>query len=227
MRSFSPEYFLLLSVGLAAVPLMAAVGTCYLKCSIVLSLLRSGFGTQSTPSNALVMALSLVLTLTVMEPVVQEVWQEVAGWRSEEISRASLRSLGERGGKALKPWRDFLLRHSGEREVAVFAELQEAAAREQQGSKGDTVAELRPQQLSTTSVLGSFVLSEIRRGFVTAFALLLPFFVIDLVVSNVLVGLGLTMMSPVVIGLPLKLLLFISCDGWLSLARSLIESYRT
>jgi type III secretory pathway component EscR len=224
MKSLSPEYFLLLSVGLAAIPLMAAIGTCYLKCSIVLSLLRSGFGTQSTPSNSLVMALSLVLTLSVMEPVVNEVWQEVAGWRSEDVGRSSLRSLAERGGKALRPWRDFLLRHSGAREIAVFAELQSATAHKQ-GVK--VAAEpVTTQQMSTISILGSFVLSEIRRGFVTAFALLVPFFVIDLVVSNILVGLGLTMMSPVVIGLPLKLLLFISCDGWLALARGLIESYQ-
>jgi type III secretion protein R len=74
--------------------------------------------------------------------------------------------------------------------------------------------------------LAAFVLSEIKEGFIIAFLLLLPFFVIDLVVANVLVALGLTMVSPSTIGLPLKLLLFISTDGWLSLARSLVTSYQ-
>jgi flagellar biosynthesis protein FliP len=74
-------------------------------------------------------------------------------------------------------------------------------------------------------VLAAFVLSEIRRGFLMAFAMLVPFFVIDVVVANVLVGLGLTMMSPVVVSLPLKLLLFVSCDGWLQVARGVMSSY--
>ncbi len=226
MKSLSPESLLVFSLLLALIPLLAAVGTCYLKCSIVLSLLRSGFGTQSTPSNILVMALSLVLTLSVMEPVVTEIWGEVGAWKADEVARLSLKSLGERSTRALKPWRDFLVEHSGPRELAMFAELHAEAA------KGNSVSCARTggggcgDHITAASILGAFVLSEIRRGFVTAFALLIPFFVIDLVVSNVLVGLGLTMMSPVVIGLPLKLLLFISCDGWLSLARGLIESYR-
>jgi type III secretion protein R len=80
-------------------------------------------------------------------------------------------------------------------------------------------------QVSLVSALASFVLSEIKKGFTIAFFLLLPFFVIDLIVANLLVALGLTMMSPVVVSLPIKILLFLSTDGWLLLARNLVEAY--
>jgi type III secretion protein R len=82
------------------------------------------------------------------------------------------------------------------------------------------------ERVSLVTALAAFVLSEIKKGFTLAFFLLVPFFVIDLIVSNVLVAMGLTMMSPVVVGLPIKLLLFITSDGWLLLSRSLIRAYQ-
>ncbi len=219
MKPASPETLLLISLVVAVVPLILAVGTCYLKFTIVLSLLRSGFGTQQAPSASLVMALSVVLSLVVMEPVLRETGERMSTIQLTQISSASVIEGGKRLLTAIEPWRLFLLEHAGERELATFTRL----------ASGNTGESLESEKAQTTSVgvaLGAFVLSEIKRGFVIAFFLLIPFFVIDVVVSNLLVSLGLTMLSPVVVTLPLKLLLFISSDGWLLLAQSLVQSYQ-
>ena len=125
----------------------------------------------------------------------------------------------KRGEEITVPWRTFLLKHSGEREVEVFRRLSVPS-----GSTAEVGTP--PAEPSLVTVLGAFVLSEIKKGFLIAFLLLIPFFVIDLVVGNILVALGLTMMSPSTVSLPLKLLLFVSSDGWLIIAKSLIASYR-
>ncbi len=219
MKLASPEQLLVVSVLLAILPLMVVTATCYLKCSIVLSLLRSGFGSQQAPSNSLIMALSLVLSLVVMEPIGREVWKEVAGWRVDQTSKLPVSAVVVRGAQALEPWRQFLVKNCGERELAVMTH---ESSSQELATDGSERAKTEPGPIQ---VLAAFVLSEIRRGFLMAFAMLVPFFVIDVVVANVLVGLGLTMMSPVVVSLPLKLLLFVSCDGWLQVARGVMSSY--
>ncbi len=218
MKAASPETLLLISVVVAVVPLVLAVGTCYLKFTIVLSLLRSGFGTQQAPSASLVMALSVVLSLVVMEPVLRETGERLSSIQMTQVGSSSVIEGAKRLLGAIEPWRAFLLEHAGERELTTFARL---ASREPTADQNSE----KLRQPSLGVALGAFVLSEIKRGFVIAFFLLIPFFVIDVVVANVLVSLGLTMLSPVVVTLPLKLLLFISSDGWLLLAQSLIQSY--
>jgi type III secretory pathway component EscR len=220
MKFASSEQLLILSVILAAIPLMVVTATCYLKCSVVLSLLRGGFGTQQAPSNAMVMALSLVISLAVMEPVGQEVYAQFTHLKTSDLTRLPVPRLIERVGETLAPWQRFLRKHCGERELEVFSGQVDGVVVSGATASNDPQPEVRPIQL-----LAAFVLSEIRRGFVAAFVLLIPFFVVDVVVANVLVGLGLTMMSPVVVSLPIKLLLFITCDGWLLLASGMLQSY--
>jgi type III secretory pathway component EscR len=219
MKTASPETLLLISVVVAVVPLILAVGTCYLKFSIVLGLLRSGFGTQQAPSNSLVMALSIVLSLVVMEPVLRETGERLSSVELTKVGSSSVIEGSKRLLVAIEPWRDFLLKHSSERELETFRRL--ASGAEEGAEKVE-----KNESPSLAVALGAFVLSEIKKGFVIAFFLLVPFFVIDVVVSNLLVSLGLTMLSPVVVTLPLKLLLFISSDGWLLLAQSLVQSYQ-
>lgn len=216
MKLASPESLLFASVAIALVPLLISVGTCYLKFSIVLTLLKSGFGTQQAPSSSMVMALSLVMSLMVMQPVLDGTVQRVKEFRVERLSSQPVGALIAEAEVVLEPWRNFLEQHCGEREREVFREI---------GRRSLThVAEpSTPDGLPT--LLAAFVLSEIKRGFVAAFFLLIPFFVIDLIVANILVGMGLTMLSPVVVSLPLKILLFVSTDGWLLLAESLVKSY--
>ena len=220
MKFASSEQLLILSVILAAIPLMVVTATCYLKGSVVLSLLRGGFGTQQAPSNAMVMALSLVISLAVMEPVGQEVYAQFTHLKTSDLTRLPAPTLIERVGETLAPWQRFLRKHCGERELEVFSGQVDGVVVSGATASNDPQPEVRPIQL-----LAAFVLSEIRRGFVAAFVLLIPFFVVDVVVANVLVGLGLTMMSPVVVSLPIKLLLFITCDGWLLLASGMLRSY--
>lgn len=215
MKTLSPETLLIVSLGIGLVPIVIAIGSCYLKFSIVLSLLRSGFGTQQAPSASLVMALSMVMSLVVMQPVVEKTNVALAKSQLLDGGAPKLSDLLQRGEEALFPWRDFLLTHCGERELKTFQRL---AASGEQGE--------RNAELSLTTIVAAFVLSEIKKGFLIAFVLLIPFFVIDLVVSNILVALGLTMMSPITVSLPLKLLLFVSSDGWLLLAKGLIAAYR-
>lgn len=219
MKTLSPEVLLIVSLGIGLVPIVIAIGTCYLKFSIVLSLLRSGFGTQQAPSASLVMALSMVMSLVVMQPVIQATHEGLGDLSVSALGSAKVGELLKRGEEVTLPWRTFLLQHSGEREMEVFRRLSVP-------SGAASEVETAPADLSLVTVLGAFVLSEIKKGFLIAFLLLIPFFVIDLVVGNVLVALGLTMMSPSTVSLPLKLLLFVSSDGWLLLAKSLISAYR-
>ena len=123
MKTLSPETLLIVSLGIGLVPILIAIGSCYLKFSIVLSLLRSGFGTQQAPSASLVMALSMVMSLVVMQPVIERT--HAALERSQLLNDrpptlGDLRRLGE---EALFPWRDFLLAHCGERELQTFQRL--------------------------------------------------------------------------------------------------------
>ncbi len=216
MKLSSPESLLLASVVVALVPLLIAVGTCYLKFSIILTLLKSGFGTQQAPSSSMVMALSLVMSLVVMQPVLERTAQRVKDVRVGALTTQPLSAIISEATVVLEPWRSFLEKHCGERERAVFREIV---------GRGDGTAVATPQGESFSIVLAGFVLSEIKRAFVAGFFLLVPFFVIDLIVSNILVGMGLTMLSPVVVSLPLKIILFISTDGWLLLADGLVRSY--
>jgi len=219
MKTITPETLLLLSLAIGAVPLLVGVGTCYLKFSIVLSMLRSGFGTQQAPSASLVLALSMVMSLTVMQPVIRETSEKFSSLRFIDLRSVSLQGLIAQGRDLSLPWLAFLRQHSGERELQTFQRLCAGV--------GDSeVARTDSADISLTTALGAFVLSEIKHGFIIAFVLLLPFFVIDLIVGNILIAMGLTMMSPSTISLPLKLLLFVSSDGWLLLAKGLISAYR-
>lgn len=243
MKTFSPESLLLISVLVAAVPLLIAVGTCYLKFSIVLSLLRSGFGTQQAPSGALVLALSVVLSLVVMQPVLEQTGARLQETKIGEPGQLSFLTARAAVEQVVQPWREFLLAHAEARELTVFTALAAGAAPQPLGAARATppsagvplptapavappAVGVNPAPPRFSAILGAYVLSEIKRGFLMAFFLLLPFFVIDVVVANLLVSLGLTMLSPVVVTLPLKLLLFISSDGWLLLAQSLVRSYQ-
>jgi type III secretion protein R len=215
MTTLSPETLLIVSLALGLVPILIALGTCYLKFSIVLSLLRSGFGTQQAPSSSLVMALSMVMSLSVMEPVIHKTFSAFSQVKITDAQEGVFDQLRKGGEEVIAPWREFLLAHAGDREVETFQRL----ATTEQGAPVD-------QKISLSTAMAAFVLSEIKKGFLIAFILLIPFFVIDLIVGNLLVALGLTMMSPNTVSLPLKILLFVSTDGWLLLAKGLISSYR-
>jgi len=154
-----------------------------------------------------------------MQPVISKTREALGDVPLVELAKGKFNEVFKHGEALVVPWRKFLLEHSGDRELETFRKLTAGKA-----SEPEQVTSAQEPALVTA--LGAFVLSEIKKGFVIAFLLLIPFFVIDLIVGNLLVALGLTMMSPSTVSLPLKLLLFVSSDGWLLLAKSLISAYR-
>lgn len=210
----SPIWLVGVAFLLSLVPILVGLGTSYLKISIVLGMMRQGLGAQQVPGNIVVMALSFSLTLMVMGPILNECVagiQKALPAKFDTIpSRIEIQKLSE----ALIPWKTFLDKHSGEREKLFVVALSEKTQ----------VKESKPE-LPGQGLLLSFMLTELKEAFSMGFVLLLPFLVIDLVVSNLLVGLGMFMVSPTMITLPLKLLVFVLCDGWMLLSRGLVLSY--
>ena len=207
-----PLWILGFTFALTLVPLLIGATTSYLKISIVLALLRNGLGLQQSPNALVVMVLALALSFLVMGPAIRET-NKIA----QTVSLAKLKSAPStevlaRLMEVIKPWRTFLERHAGSNEVRALREL----SLEAQSAEAPPTLDI---------LIPAFVLSELKEAFSMGFLLLLPFLVIDLVVANILAGLGMYMVSPAMISLPLKLLLFVSVDGWLLLSRALVLSY--
>ena len=197
---------LLLITLLSLAPSILLLMTCFTRILIVLSFLRSALSLQGTPSNQVIIGLSLFLTFFIMAPVWQRIDREaLTPYRASEIS----------GQEALQqatiPIRGFMLRQTRPKDVELFISLAKI---------GPTPADELPLRI----VVPSFVMSELRTAFQMGFLLFVPFILIDLVVSTVLMSMGMMMMPPMTIALPLKLLLFVLVDGWTLVVRSLIES---
>jgi type III secretory pathway component EscR len=208
-------YWLLIVAGVfAIVPVILGVASSYLKISIVLGVLKNALGTQTFPNQLIVMALSICLSFFVMHPVIE---QSVKLAPSEDfVKLQKLPSAKEFSNYAvmLTPWISFLEKHAGAKEIEVFRNL--ATKSEGSTSVNNGLHILLP----------AFMVSELKEACLMAFFVLLPFLVIDLIVSNILVGLGMFMLSPVLVSLPLKLLLFVVADGWILLLKSLVNSYQ-
>ncbi|HET8538420.1 MAG TPA: EscR/YscR/HrcR family type III secretion system export apparatus protein [Anaeromyxobacter sp.] len=202
---------LLVLVGLLALlPAAVVTLTSFLKIAVVLSIARSALGAPQVPPSTAVTGLALVLSALVMAPVAEEAYA---------LARSAPREHGVAGAaaalsRAAGPVRAFLARHARADDRAAFRDV---AARLRPGAApaDDDFAVLAP----------AFVVSELRRAFTIGFLVFVPFLVVDLVVSNVLLALGLTQLSPTSVALPFKLLLLVAVDGWKLLARTLALSY--
>ncbi|GAB5542369.1 MAG: hypothetical protein SangKO_021290 [Sandaracinaceae bacterium] len=211
----------LLAVGaLAVVPLLLMVTTSYVKIAVVFSILRNGLGTGQVPSGTVIAALAAILSLYVMAPVGEQIAEE-AGPAAADIDPsdplANLEALGAAIEAGVVPLKAFLERNAGERERALFLDLARDARPDDQRdrvSEGDLLV-----------LLPSFLVTELTEAFQIGFLVLLPFLVVDLVVSNVLMSLGMHMMNPTQVSMPFKLLLFVLVDGWYLLARALVVGY--
>lgn len=219
--SSSQSVTTLLAVGaLAVVPLLLMVTTSYVKIAVVFSILRNGLGTGQVPSGTVIAALAAILSLYVMAPVGEQIAEE-AGPAAAEIDPADpladLEALGAAIDAGLVPLKGFLERNAGQREQALFLDLARQARPDNQQdrvSEGDLLV-----------LLPSFLITELTEAFQIGFLVLLPFLVVDLVVSNVLMSLGMHMMNPTQVSMPFKLLLFVLVDGWYLLARALVVGY--
>ena len=188
---------LALMTALTLLPAALLMMTSFTRITIVLGILRTAIGTAQTPSNQVLIGLALFLTAFVMRPVFVEIHEQaVRPYLAEEVSAESALA------NAAEPLRAFMLQQTRESDLALFLSLSEAPP----------VA--APEEISLWVLLPAFVTSELKTAFQIGFLLFVPFLVIDLVVASVLMSMGMMMLSPLIISLPFKLMLFVLVDGW-------------
>lgn len=211
---------LIVVIGLATLlPFAFMTLTAFVKISTVLQIVRGAIGAQSIPTNTVIMAFAGALTLLAMAPVGSRILDRASPLLTVEASADSARWLGGMIEATGEPLRAFLKANASDREKGRFLEIAKAARPEPERSRvgRDDIVILVP----------AFVVTELIEAFALGFALYLPFLIVDLVVSNVLLALGMQMMTPAQVSLPFKLLLFVAIDGWGLLAQALVTGYQT
>ena len=233
MFQTDPFSLIIVLVGLSLLPFVAMIATCYLKIVVVMSLIRNALGIQSIPPNMVINALAVILTLYVMAPVASESWDILAATqnaaakgRTETVvsaagtaeAPASFGFSTDQIAPAAEPFRKFLSERTSPKERAFFVSTAETL-----WSKDGTPAVVDPE--SFWILLPSFCVSELTKSFQIGFLVYLPFIAIDIIVSNILLAMGMMMVSPVTISLPFKLLLFVMVNGWTLLIQGLVKGY--
>ena len=194
---------------LTTLPTLLLLMTSFTRILVVLHCLRQALGTQTAPPAHLMAALALLLTGFVMAPTLSEVNESaLRPWTEGQITE------GEMLAAAAVPFREFMLRQTREEDLALFLELSEVGPVD------------GPDQIPLTTLMSAFAIGELRTAFQIGFAVFLPFVVIDIVVAAVLTSMGMFMLPPAMIALPLKLMLFVLVDGWSLVVQSLFESFR-
>jgi flagellar biosynthetic protein FliP len=194
---------------LSLAPSIVLLMTCFTRIVIVLAFVRSALSLQGSPANQIIIGLALFLTFFIMAPVWERINTEsLAPYRDRQISGV------EAWARAEAPMREFMLRQTRPKDVELFVSL---------AGMGPTPVEELPLKV----VVPGFIVSELRTAFQMGFLLFVPFILVDLVVATVLMSMGMFMMPPVTISLPLKLLLFVLADGWNLVVRSVVLSFGT
>jgi type III secretion protein R len=220
-----PVSLMLVMAALSLLPFALLMVTCFVRISVVLSILRSAIGAPQVPPTPVLTGLALVLTLAVMAPTGEKMIAAVAPalpalqatTRDGAANAQVVGTLVAAADRAKEPLRAFLLKHASPRDRGTFHALA-LKMRTPEQRAGVTDADL-------AVVVPAFVTSELRRAFEIGFLLFIPFLVIDMVVANLLLALGMHMLSPTTVSLPFKLLLFVVADGWTLVVRGLMESY--
>ena len=210
-----PPTLIVLVGALGMLPFLVVMGTCFVKLVVVFALVRNALGIQSIPPNMVLHGLALVLTLYIMMPVGMESYDNLVGQDFEFNEVASLQAAVS---VAVVPYRKFLAKHASESQLDFFIDT----ARELWGE--DYEHELTRDNLFI--LIPAFVVGELTTAFEIGFLIYLPFIVVDLVISNILLAMGMMMISPMTISLPFKLLLFVFLDGWTLLVQGLVMSYQ-
>jgi len=217
--SFSPALVVTTVVGLAMAPFVAVMVTSFTKIVVVLSLLRNALGLQQVPPNVVINGLAIILSIYVMNPVILATYDAVNSKMQEQpAATMDVERMLDLVDAGKEPLRAFLIRHSSEQERAFFL-----------GSAQRLLPEERRASVSIDDyvvVVPAYTVSELTAAFQIGFLIFLPFLIIDLVVSNILLAMGMMMLSPTTVSLPFKLLLFVFLDGWAKLVHGLILTYR-
>ncbi|ANE35809.1 flagellar export apparatus, flagellar biosynthetic protein FliP [Campylobacter iguaniorum] len=194
---------------LALAPSLIFVMTSFLRLIIVFSFLRQAMGTQQMPPTNILISLALILTFFIMEPVAKKSYEEgVKPYLAEQIS------YQEAFEKGAKPFKEFMVRNTREKDLALFYRIRQLP-------NPKTI-----DDIPLTIAAPAFIISELKTAFEIGFLIYLPFLVIDMVVSSVLMAMGMMMLPPVMISLPFKLLIFVLVDGWNLLVGNLVDSFK-
>ncbi len=203
-----PIRIILLLSLLTLLPALIASVTPFLRITIVLHFLRQALGTQTVPSNQVLLGLALFLAILVMQPVLGNIYQD-AWVPFEKGEKSDVEALTAAG----KPLSGFLLRFAREKDIQLFLEM------------SHTPAPHTPQDLDLKILIPAYILSEMKAGFQIGAVLFLPFLIIDLVVASVTLSIGMVQLPPVMVSAPFKILLFVLVDGWSLLVGSLVKSF--
>lgn len=201
---------LLLLTSLSFLPAILLMMTGFTRIIIVFSLLRSALGTQSSPPNQVLVGLALFLTFFVMSPVFEKVYNEA--WKPYSDDQITFEQAIDKGSAPLKA---FMLRQTRESDLALFVQISNSQPLQS------------PDQVPLRILVPAYVTSELKTAFQIGFVVFIPFMIIDLVVATVLMSMGMMMVSPSILSLPFKLMLFVLADGWNLLIGSLVQSFNT
>jgi flagellar biosynthetic protein FliP len=205
-----PMQIVLLLTLLTLLPAAVMSITPFLRITVVLHFLRQALGTQTTPSNQVLIGLALFLNILIMSPVASEIYTKA--WQPMEAGRLTPAQALDEGSKPLKA---FLLRFTREKDIRLFLEMTRAPA------------PASPADLDLRVIIPAYVISELKTGFQIGAVLFLPFLVIDLVIASVTLSIGMVQLPPVMISAPFKILLFVLVDGWNLVVGSLVRSFHT
>ncbi len=203
-----PIQTMLLLTSLSFLPAALLMMTCFTRIVIVLSLLRQALGTQSTPPTQVLVGLSLFLTFFVMSPVFDRIYTDA--YQPFAENKIQMMEALDKGAQPLK---EFMLKQTRESDLALYVKL----------SRGPALQ--GPEDVPLRLLVPAFVTSELKTAFQIGFAIFLPFLIIDMVVASILMSMGMMMMSPALVSLPFKLMLFVLVDGWQLLIGSLAQSF--
>ena len=206
-----PIQTLLFFTALSFIPAVVLLMTGFTRIVIVLSLLRQALGTQSAPPNQVIVGMSLFLTFFVMSPTIDKVYTQAwAPYQAQQIDFTEALKRGE------VPMREFMLKQTRQSDMQLFARL----------AKVDT-SKVKAEEMPFSVIVPAFVTSELKSAFQIGFLIFIPFLIIDMIVASVLMSLGMMMLSPVLVALPFKIMLFVLADGWNLLLGSLAASFAT
>ncbi|MBX5476765.1 MAG: flagellar type III secretion system pore protein FliP [Clostridia bacterium] len=199
---------ILFLTALALVPAVLVMMTAFTRILVVLSFVRTAVGAGQVPPNAVIIGLALFLTIFVMAPVGQAIYQQAwVPFRAGQIDQATALRRAE------GPARDFMLKQTRESDLALFWRL-----------SGHT-GQVRREDVPLTALVPAFAISELKTAFEMGFIIYIPFLVIDMVVASTLMSMGMLMLPPVLVSLPFKVLLFVLVDGWHLVAQNLVQGY--
>lgn len=204
-----------LASAIAIVPFVAVVVTSFLKISVVLGLLRNAIGVQQVPSNMVINGIAMIVSAYVMAPVAMEAMDAM---RAKPATSSTPQRFADGFDAAQEPFRKFLLKHAHDKERQFF--LRSAAS----VWSPERAAELKDTDFIVLAP--AFTLSELSEAFRVGFLLYMAFIVIDLIIANILLALGLSQLNPTTVSIPFKLLMFVVMDGWSLLVHGLVLAYR-